>query len=644
MKFLIDGSATLAIKQGIAEALTSRHAAEVSVFNERYVENTKTLLTEVVLAKKVLVRINEANSAEPNYWYHYRFVWVPSSNASEAADDIVAVTSRNRLFISTRGTESASLPSGAEESVVGPATFLGVVRDGLAQDGGLFVPRTMIPIPKSQLEALFSTQEMNYHDVAQVVLERLVDLTELPPGVLQNFISHAYSADRWDAPDVCPLTPLLHGRTAPFDPHNDIQLLELYHGPTAAFKDFALQLFPYMFEHATTGMGDYMILAATSGDTGVAAIVGFLNSSPHTKVMVLYPKDGVSPVQKAQMLSTDDGGRIRVFGVEGDFDFCQSTVKDIFQDSDLAASLQREHHLTLSSANSINYGRLIPQVVYYFWAYRQLIQRGNIQLGGEIDVCVPSGNFGNILSSFVAMKLGLPIRRFIVASNCNDVLVDFINTGVYDISQRSLHVTASPSIDILKASNIERFLYYLTDGNTSKVAAYMNDLNTKKRFCLNEQELSVVKRCFSAVACSEDVCSDVIKDIFEASGGSRLLDPHTAVGVHAAKKMLVEADVKRIPLIVAATAHWAKFPQPVLDAIRVSHSARESSATIDDLQNMYEAIGKLAIEKGAVALPHSALQSALRKAKSASGHERVTSRDRIQIVTELQTFVSGSGN
>lgn len=647
--FVIDGTAPHAFKDAVAKALVASLPLTVKdaiVFSgplSDVITSSRVYCEHVALQQRCLLRIDDAkvpavassDGQKVTALYHYRYVCVPSSSTvQDVVADVECAMGRDMSFVSTRGT---TMVDGSEP------TFLTVVREGLCVDGGLFVPRRLPTLLMSQVEHLAMTSGLTYQDVAQVVLERLVASAELPPGVLQGFVEQAYEARRWTAPDVCPLTPLHLGGAADWDANEQVKVLELYHGPTAAFKDFALQLFPYTFSLATSGLGQYMILAATSGDTGVAAIVGFQNSAPDTKVMVLYPRDGVSPVQKLQMQSSDDGARVRVFGVDGDFDFCQNTVKQVFTDAALNASLRDSHQLTLSSANSINYGRLIPQIVYYFWAYRRLVQDGTIQkFGDKMDVCVPSGNFGNLLSCYLAKKMGLPVGRMVLASNVNDVLYEFISTGVYDISRRSLQTTASPSIDILKASNVERFLYYIMDGDTTRVSAMMEDLQTKKRFELSSDEFAKVRADFWALRCDEHDCSATIRDTFAASNGQRLLDPHTAVAVFVAKKYLEAHRDESIgvPMVVCSTAHWAKFPAPVLAALQpqLGQEANTSDTKNDactEVRALYAAIASLS----AASTVHPALSAAVAKAESSEAHtNRTASRSFTEIVAELQAF------
>lgn len=646
-KYLIDGTVEQHVKEQVVAAML-RHAslsgATVDILAAPSITTSRDFVLNVAMPGAQLIRIDNSSTLSIGFFYHFRYVWLEGkSTVEEAVDDVALFATKRAAFVSTRGSTEATVFDETSDVTplkpsMGEARFLSVVRDGLANDGGLYLPIQLSGVAPSQLEFLATAPALSYQDVAQLVLEKLVDPSQLPPGVLQNFIAEAYQPSRWVNSEVCPLTPLHLGAAT-----ERVQLLELYHGPTAAFKDFALQLFPYMFGLSTNGLGKYMILAATSGDTGVAAIVGFLNSSPETRVMVLYPNHGVSPVQKVQMQSCDDGDHVRVFGVDSDFDFCQTTVKDIFQDEDVQAELLTKYGLTLSSANSINFGRLIPQVVYYFYAYRSLLSNGSLSAFGEpFDVCVPSGNFGNLLSCYIAKKMGLPVRKLILASNVNDVLFEFINTGVYDISKRSLTVTASPSIDILKASNVERFLYFLTNGNAAMVRQYMSDLNEKKRFELDPEVFAEVKASFWAMRCDESQCADTIHGVFEASQKKRVLDPHTAVGVFAAQAYVEQCpDANKLPLVVASTAHWAKFPEPVLRALQPQHAAlnlvKDSGISAHSL---VAALHEAVVSLGNGVTIHPALAAAMKKAETNSDSGRTLAKDVKCVLQELGTFAA----
>lgn len=571
--------------------------------------------------------------------YDLRVV-LDDSNAVGSIGQVVAqleelLLERDYTFVSTRA-EGASKGNTTSASF----GFLEAVKEGLCKDGGLFMPRNIPRLTAPELTYLAQSNKEsksnNYHHTAQFVVEKLLGLPssfsssssrhgKLPvpsPITISSCITKAYGPARWNnlASSISPLTPLLCGQTTNTTAaesqlfpqllanHDSVNVLEQYHGPTAAFKDFALQLFPGFFAVSTeSDPNRYLILAATSGDTGVAAINGFIqNGAPDTKVMVLFPEEGVSPVQKAQMLSYSDGKRVQVVGLGADFDFCQSTVKRVFNDKAVAEKLlgTSGKPTVLSSANSINWGRLLPQIVYYIHAYCDLVASNKLAspldkastLPREFDVLVPSGNFGNILSCYVAKVMGLPVRKFVVASNSNDVLAEFVNTGVYDITHRKLTTTSSPSIDILRASNVERFLYFIHDGNTDKVRALMHQLDTDKKFTLDTDVFeSKVKNVFWASTCSESRCQKVVKALFEASNGHRLFDPHTGVAAAVAEDYLAyvkSTGIERVPIVVASTAHWGKFPEPVMQSLGldVTESDEDKANVVTHVQNMHETI------------------------------------------------------
>ncbi|CCW61268.1 unnamed protein product [Phytomonas sp. EM1] len=562
--------------------------------------------------------------------YQYRYLWGELSSVQEfihCLQDFLRTVSGKDISNIINGAETDSpgahdAPRGRFVSTRGHsdnATFTTVVLEGLAKDGGLYIPTHLLTMPPSQLDYFFRTRGLRYTEAAQIILEQLVD-NSISPAVLHSLIMQAYDPCRWSGKeDICPVTPLLGDKmgieaacadTPTMDWKHDISVMELYHGPTAAFKDFALQLFPLCFNAAADGKckdghtdstaeiqkveeegstrkerPSYLVLTATSGDTGVAAISGFSNAGGRSKVMILYPLYGVSPVQQLQMLSYDNGIRVRVFGIDSNYDFCQKSAKAVFMDSDLISKLAAlKPPLRLSSANSINWGRFIPQVVYYCWAYRHYVQSSSELItsgrawsyGDPIDIAVPCGNFGNILSGYYAKLMGIPIRKLIVASNKNDVLFEFIETGCYDLRKRRLEPTASPSIDILKASNVERLLYLLSDGDTCLVEEKMAQLDTQNYFEINAEMRRRMTESFVAYRCDEEDCAAMIKEVFDASGGRRLLDSHTAVAMHAAK-VFREGQLRGCnldsrqgipPLVVLGTAHWAKFPEAVLHAIR----------------------------------------------------------------------------
>ena len=304
-------------------------------------------------------------------------------------------------------------------------------------------------------------------------------------------------------------------------------------------------------------VSDYLILVATSGDTGKAALEGFADRD-HTGIVVFYPADGVSDIQRKQMV-TQSGENVGVFGVRGNFDDCQSAVKAAFNDEAFAAELAEKHGLTLSSANSINWGRLLPQVVYYVSAYADMVAGGGVVAGEPMDVCVPTGNFGNVLGAYYARRIGVPIGRLLVAANENNVLADFVATGLYDISDRQFVTTPSPSMDILLSSNLERLLFELT-GDAERVRGWMAALAADGRFQVDRDTFAKVRELFSADYVGNDESLATIREVFGETG--YLLDPHTAVAWEVAERLR-----ERNPVLVVSTAHWAKFGADVYKAL-----------------------------------------------------------------------------
>lgn len=427
------------------------------------------------------------------------------------------------LFKSTRGFSDSSL------------SFLNVVQMGLAPDGGLFVPESF---PSVELEEIDLMQHLSYEERVFSLLQKF-DLG-IADEDLQEMIEKAYAS--FSHEKRCPVSKTEEKRF----------LLELFHGPTASFKDMALQLTPHFFKASQTDdQQKFCIVTATSGDTGIAAVEGF-RKHKNISVIILYPKDGVSPVQKLQMQAVD-APNVKILGVDGDFDFCQSSVKELFADTEFAEEIQEQYTTQFSAANSMNWGRLLPQVAYYFSAYADLLSKEEIELGEEIEVCVPSGNFGNILGAYIAKKMGLPISKFICASNENNVLTEFINTGVYDISDKHLLKTDSPSIDILKSSNTERFLYRICGDDSDLIQKFFTDLNTVGKFSIEENLLNTIQKEFAAAFCTEQEMQETVRKYYEEK--KLLLDPHTAVAMKVSE--MIPSDKKRI---VVATAHYGKFP------------------------------------------------------------------------------------
>ena len=418
---------------------------------------------------------------------------------------------------------------------------------GLAPDGGLFVPESLPEVSAQQLQALCG---MTYQQRAVTIMRPF--LSEFTDTELERFTAAAYGS-QFDDPAVAPVHRL----------DDTTAFLELWHGPTCAFKDMALQILPYLLTASLKKCGEQRqvcILVATSGDTGKAALQGFADV-PGTKILVFYPYSGVSEIQRLQMV-TQTGDNVAVSAVRGNFDDAQTGVKQIFGDKAFAAELSQRGWF-LSSANSINWGRLLPQIVYYFSAYCDLVAEGTITLGETINIVVPTGNFGNILAAYYAFCMGLPVHRFVCASNENNVLTDFLQTGTYD-KKRPFHCTTSPSMDILVSSNLERLLYAMSGGQEEKVCAWMRDLNEKGTYTVDEKTRERIQARFSAGWCSDEEAARTIASLQEEKG--YLCDPHTAVAVCVYEKYRRETGDTH-HTVIASTASAYKFPQSVLNAL-----------------------------------------------------------------------------
>ena len=427
-------------------------------------------------------------------------------------------------------------------------SFTEVIIAGIAPGGGLYVPDSL---PEFTLEEIVAFEDLAYWQRAATVFKRFG--VDLDSDRVDALMQQAYGTD-FDDERIAPVEEVVPGTF----------VLELWHGPTSAFKDMALQCLPVFFSeaidmHRAKGLqsDDFLILVATSGDTGKAALEGFADRE-HTNIVVFYPADGVSDIQRKQMI-TQHGENVGVFGVRGNFDDCQNAVKAAFSDADFSEELHEKHGLTLSSANSINWGRLLPQVVYYVSAYADMVAAGGVVAGEPMDVCVPTGNFGNVLGAYYAKRIGVPIGRLIVAANENNVLADFIATGVYDISERAFVTTPSPSMDILISSNLERLLYELTH-DTAQVREWMALLAADGRFQVDRETFAKVRELFSADYVSNDESLEIIRDVFADT--DYLLDPHTAVAWEVAERLR-----ERNPMLVVSTAHWAKFGVDVFKAL-----------------------------------------------------------------------------
>lgn len=443
-------------------------------------------------------------------------------------------------YTSTRNTMTASAAK--------------AIASGIAPDGGLYTPTT---IPQLTIADLERFQELGYSELAAEVLSLFMD--DFTKEELHEYARLAYDTGRFlrpgtdsrEAVGLCELNP-------------GEELLELFYGPTSAFKDMALQIMPRLLTASLKKLGEprgVCILVATSGDTGKAALEGFRDVEG-TRIGVYFPDGGVSEIQRMQM-ETQEGGNVAVWAVRGNFDDCQTGVKHIFASKEANRAIG-EAGIMLSSANSINWGRLAPQIVYYIWAYLRLVERGVIRMGGLVNVCVPTGNFGNILAAYLARRMGLPFARLICASNANNVLTDFIKTGIYD-RNRDFYRTLSPSMDILISSNVERLLYYISGGDCTYVAGKMRELSETGRYALEGKELAELQNVFTAGYCDDEATARTIREVWD--GNRHLIDTHTAVGVRVLRDIAPGGVT-----IIASTASAYKFSDGVLAALGGGHS------------------------------------------------------------------------
>lgn len=457
------------------------------------------------------------------------------------------------LYCDTRGCCQQAVP------------FTQAVINGLAEGGGLYVPEH---IPTLTLDEICELAHMPYAKRALFIYQ--VFGVDLPDEQIDLLMQKSYG-NNFDTEAICPITSL----------DAQTHVLELWHGPTSAFKDMALQCLPHFFSASAAKLREegkleheFLILVATSGDTGKAALEGFCDVDG-ISIGVMYPHGGVSDIQYKQM-ATQKGENVCVWSVEGNFDDCQTGAKNVFSDTEYAQVLSERFNTSLSSANSINWGRLMPQIVYYISAYSQLVAEGKLEAGALLDICVPTGNFGNILAAYYAKRMGVPIGMLFCASNENRVLTDFINTGTYDISDREFVLTPSPSMDILVSSNLERQLFELTGRNTTSIAQWMNDLKQNKSFRIDPETFACVREHFSADSVDNDTCLKTIKDVFDEH--NYLVDPHTAVALRVAQNLRGEN-----PVLIASTAHWAKFGNNVYRAL---HGIEPSQPLPEDVASL----------------------------------------------------------
>ena len=435
------------------------------------------------------------------------------------------------------------------------------ITKGISSEGGLFVPENLPAVSVAEIEKLAS---LDYIGRAKSILSLF--LTDFTESELDSCVKGAYETG-FSSEKVAPIVKLEDGT----------YILELFKGPTCAFKDMALQILPRLLTVASNKAAkgtEIVILVATSGDTGKAALEGFKDVE-NTRILVFYPSDGVSPMQKLQMC-TQEGANVSVCAIEGNFDDAQSGVKKIFTDKSIAAKLA-DNGMAFSSANSINWGRLVPQIVYYFSAYCDLVADGEIKAGDAINVCVPTGNFGNILAAYYAKEMGLPVKKLICASNSNSVLTEFLTTGVYD-KNREFFTTISPSMDILISSNLERLLYSMS--GSENVCSWMKSLAENGRYEVDAATLEAIKADFAAGCCDDDETKATIADVFKSK--DYLCDTHTAVAVKVYNDYKA-ASGDATPCVIASTASPFKFSAAVLEAVEGKNEALDEFEMVERL-------------------------------------------------------------
>ncbi len=438
------------------------------------------------------------------------------------------------------------------------------IEKGISVEGGLFVPTEIPCIDKDFLNEL---KNKSYIDRAKAVLSLF--LTDYTAEELDYCITGAYGTG-FAHEDVAPVVKL----------HDNVHILELWHGPTCAFKDMALQLLPYLLTTASKKGGsdkEIVILVATSGDTGKAALEGFKDVDG-TRILVFFPNDGVSPMQKLQM-TTQAGNNVGVSAIYGNFDDAQTGVKKIFTNPEIRDILD-EKGFAFSSANSINWGRLAPQIVYYFSAYCDLLKKGEIANGDKINIVVPTGNFGNILAAYYAEKMGLPVKKLICASNANNVLTDFLTTGTYD-RNRPFHTTVSPSMDILISSNLERLLYDMCGKDDAQLRAWMTSLNETGAYTVSDNILKQIKDLFAAGCCDDKATAQTIGEVYNTY--NYLCDTHTAVAVNVYEEYRKQTG-DTAPAVIASTASPFKFSAAVLDAVSDKELPADEFSMVEELQ------------------------------------------------------------
>ena len=468
----------------------------------------------------------------------------------------------NLVYHSTRNSEETATASEA-------------ILKGLTSDGGLFVPDS---IPKLNV-SLEDLTQMSYQEIAYAVMKEFI--TDFTEEELKTCINNAYDS-KFDTEEIA-VTKKVDGA----------YYLELFHGATIAFKDMALSILPHLLvtsARKNNVKNEIVILTATSGDTGKAALAGFADV-PGTKIIVFYPKSGVSPIQEKQMV-TQKGDNTYVIGIKGNFDDAQTGVKKMFSNKELA-KVMNDNGFQFSSANSINIGRLVPQVVYYVKAYADLLKQGALKAGEPMNVVVPTGNFGNILASYYAKQMGIPIGKFVCASNKNKVLFDFFETGKYD-RNREFYVTTSPSMDILISSNLERMIYRIAGNDAKQCAKFMAALTKDGEYVITDAMKAELSEFFGAFG-SEEETAVKIKEVYDKEG--YVMDTHTAVAAVAYDKYKAATGDDKTPTVIASTASPYKFTRSVMDAIDPAYDAEDDFELVDELNKVSKTAIPKAIEE-----------------------------------------------
>lgn len=495
-------------------------------------------------------------------WLDVRVLCGSGETVMEVADKVLDTLERYNnaeTFISTRSNDTS-------KSIY----FSDVVVDGLAKDGGLYVPRSGFPIlePCEWVRLI----DKSYQERALVLLEKCIHPSDISALDLKTMVMRAYGSN-FASEDIAPVRHLMDNQ----------YIQELFHGPTASFKDLALQLMPQMFAHCLPPMCNFLVLVATSGDTGSAVLSGFSGLKDvhkhKTGVLVFFPEDGVSEIQKRQMVGAYEGN-VRAVSVKSDFDFCQRSIKRMFGQPELTGHLAVEYGTLLSTANSINWARLLPQVVYHTSSYLDLCRSGVISFGAPVDVCIPTGNFGNAMSALYARHMGIPIRKVICASNRNRVITDFITTGAYNLRGRTLLPSLSPAIDILKSSNLERFIYHASGRDSRLVKELFTSLDGQGHFSVSEQLLGRIQEQVLAGSCSEEECLATIHDVYKRTG--YIMDTHSAVAKAVGDKLSDGS----CPLVICSTAHYGKFAPAVFKALGIQNVPREPVEQLKELDQV----------------------------------------------------------